>query len=279
MSIEEDSAMTCAFIAYGSKGGQRLTVLLITIPVFLKSGEEHKFTMGVSTFLLGETALSFKMSEETKLENSPTDTSFKIKAGLFLASVAGAASIIGFGSTLAAAKKQDAVSFNKETCLQKGPGQPPFVTSKIVFNEAVNFEAFSFVAKEMNPDFCGGRVENHLIKTTPSSPERDSNLDLPILGSLALYKTSVLTNYATEVLVLRKSVKERKERFSGRQVVVAITPLRVCSSKVGLMFLLTPEQGAHSAFQLLTTNSLQVQAHVLNGKGGGFPSVVRQLTC
>nr|CAD7393347.1 unnamed protein product [Timema cristinae] len=459
------------------------------------------------------------MSEETKLENSPTDTSFKIKAGLFLASVAGAASIIGFGSTLAAAKKQDAVSFNKEACLQKGPGQPPFVTSKIVFNEAddlktivneghgdkywfpqlpchversvknvteafrkmknkrlvrakinklgtgsgqlevwgllmigefegllmsgefeellmsgefegllmsgefegllmirefegllmirecggllmikefrVNFEAFSFVAsifstdgqilycklcdvrvvvekkftvqqhvlrekhkrglqrfqdenklqqkilgqtnqtgyrvirnkrkpeivykseitnicccndlavyirmhatsiekggagidpnkltsegiqtkcqdhliwfagevkvqipteiswvEEVNPDLCGGRVENHLIKTTPSSSERDSNLDLPILGSLALYKTSVLTNYATEY--------------------------RVCSSKVGLMFLLTPEQGAHSAFQLLPTNSLQVQAHVLNGKGGGFPSVVRQLTC
>ncbi|CAG2053745.1 unnamed protein product [Timema podura] len=55
------------------------------------------------------------MSEETKPDNSSTNTSFKIKAGLFLASVAGAASIIGFGSTLAAAKKQDAVSFNKDS--------------------------------------------------------------------------------------------------------------------------------------------------------------------
>nr|CAD7568652.1 unnamed protein product [Timema californicum] len=347
-----------------------------------------------------------RMSEETKLKNSSTDTSFKIKAGLFLASVAGAASIIGFGSTLAAAKKQDAVSFNKgvlgsiemtetEACLQKGPGQTPFVTSNIVFNEAgtntctdvrtnylvtdqlyrlemahdvqlmmlrswsfiisqmvydykqdseiicghrntviclptivneglgdkywfsqppchiersvknvteafekifPNFEVeedmrvgevtpspdpqsdalgniprscwkclqhatitvrtfqvvkrfidsfesneattikvvqellsdpeiavhptkirtsispssavalntrsalanYATEPEEVNPHLCGGRVENHLIKTTPSSPERDSNLDLPILGSLALYKTSVLANYATE---------------------------------------------------------------------------------
>nr|CAD7401344.1 unnamed protein product [Timema poppensis] len=92
---------------------------------------------GVYTVLRGTRQPLFsnlgKMSEETKLKNSSTDTSFKIKAGLFLASVAGAASIIGFGSTLAAAKKQDAVSFNKgvlgsiemtetEACLQKGPG-------------------------------------------------------------------------------------------------------------------------------------------------------------
>nr|CAD7197922.1 unnamed protein product [Timema douglasi] len=92
---------------------------------------------GVYTVLRGTRQPLFsnlgKMSEETKLKNSSTDTSFKIKAGLFLASVAGAASIIGFGSTLAAAKKQDAVSFNKgvlgsiemtetEACVQKGPG-------------------------------------------------------------------------------------------------------------------------------------------------------------
>nr|CAD7591233.1 unnamed protein product [Timema genevievae] len=48
------------------------------------------------------------------------------------------------------------------------------------------------------PAFCGGRVENHLGETTLSSPDRDSNLDLPVLGGLAQHKTSVLTNYATE---------------------------------------------------------------------------------
>nr|CAD7455450.1 unnamed protein product [Timema tahoe] len=38
---------------------------------------------------------------------------------------------------------------------------------------------------EVNPHLRGGRVENHLGKTTPSSPDRDSNFDLPVLGGLA----------------------------------------------------------------------------------------------
>nr|CAD7397031.1 unnamed protein product [Timema poppensis] len=39
--------------------------------------------------------------------------------------------------------------------------------------------------EEVNPHLRGGRVENHLGKTTPSSPDRDSNLDLPVLSSQA----------------------------------------------------------------------------------------------
>nr|CAD7401846.1 unnamed protein product [Timema cristinae] len=39
--------------------------------------------------------------------------------------------------------------------------------------------------KEVNQHFRGGRVENHLGKTIPSSPDRDSNLDLPVLSSRA----------------------------------------------------------------------------------------------
>nr|CAD7463760.1 unnamed protein product [Timema tahoe] len=39
--------------------------------------------------------------------------------------------------------------------------------------------------EEVNPHLRGGRVENHLGKTTPSSPDRDLNLDLPILGGRA----------------------------------------------------------------------------------------------
>nr|CAD7569258.1 unnamed protein product [Timema californicum] len=38
--------------------------------------------------------------------------------------------------------------------------------------------------EEVNPRLRGGRVENHLGKTTPSSPNRDSNLDHPVLGRL-----------------------------------------------------------------------------------------------
>nr|CAD7611740.1 unnamed protein product [Timema genevievae] len=52
--------------------------------------------------------------------------------------------------------------------------------------------------KEVNLHLCGGRVENHLGKTTPSSPDRDSNIDLLVLGSLAQHETSVLANYVTK---------------------------------------------------------------------------------
>nr|CAD7257002.1 unnamed protein product [Timema shepardi] len=41
--------------------------------------------------------------------------------------------------------------------------------------------------EEVNPHLRGGRVENHLGKTTPSSPDRDSNLDLPVLSNRALH--------------------------------------------------------------------------------------------
>nr|CAD7398761.1 unnamed protein product [Timema poppensis] len=39
--------------------------------------------------------------------------------------------------------------------------------------------------EEVNPHLRGRRVENHLGKTTPSSPDRDSNLDLPVLNGRA----------------------------------------------------------------------------------------------
>nr|CAD7206505.1 unnamed protein product [Timema douglasi] len=60
--------------------------------------------------------------------------------------------------------------------------------------------------EEVNPHLRGGRVENHLDKKNSSSPDRDSNLDLPILSSRAskrqapveLYTTSALVDYATE---------------------------------------------------------------------------------
>nr|CAD7571741.1 unnamed protein product [Timema californicum] len=47
------------------------------------------------------------------------------------------------------------------------------------------------VTKKVNPHLRGGRVENHLGKTTPSSPDRDSNLDLPVLSSRAQHDKRV----------------------------------------------------------------------------------------
>nr|CAD7399692.1 unnamed protein product [Timema cristinae] len=60
--------------------------------------------------------------------------------------------------------------------------------------------------EEVNPDLRGGRVENHLGKTTPSSPDRDSNLDLlrtsiSPSSAVELNTTSALANYATEAEV------------------------------------------------------------------------------
>nr|CAD7265639.1 unnamed protein product [Timema shepardi] len=45
--------------------------------------------------------------------------------------------------------------------------------------------------EEVNPHLRGGRVENHLGKTTPSSPDRDSNLDLLVLSSRAQHDMHV----------------------------------------------------------------------------------------
>nr|CAD7445265.1 unnamed protein product [Timema bartmani] len=51
-----------------------------------------------------------------------------------------------------------------------------------------------------------GRVENHLEKATLSSPDRDSNLDLLVLISLAQHETSALANFTTEAEILSNSI-------------------------------------------------------------------------
>nr|CAD7391999.1 unnamed protein product [Timema cristinae] len=50
---------------------------------------------------------------------------------------------------------------------------------------------FEIELEEVNPHLCGGRVENHLGKTTPSSPNRDLNLDLPVLSNRAQHDKRV----------------------------------------------------------------------------------------
>nr|CAD7587266.1 unnamed protein product [Timema genevievae] len=55
----------------------------------------------------------------------------------------------------------------------------------------------SVIFKQVYPHFHGGRVENHFGKNPLSTPDRDSNLDLPAIGSLAYYKSSALSYAAT----------------------------------------------------------------------------------
>nr|CAD7572130.1 unnamed protein product [Timema californicum] len=51
---------------------------------------------------------------------------------------------------------------------------------------------------EVYPYLSGGRVENHFAKSTLSTPDRDSILDLPAIGSAAYCKNSALDHVDTE---------------------------------------------------------------------------------
>nr|CAD7399929.1 unnamed protein product [Timema cristinae] len=78
--------------------------------------------------------------------------------------------------------------------------------------------------EEVNPHLRGGRVENHLGKTTPSSPDRDSNLDLPVLSSRALHdkRVSQLRHRGGVTETFRRSmlrkVMDNVLRFASRPV-------------------------------------------------------------
>nr|CAD7403925.1 unnamed protein product [Timema poppensis] len=52
------------------------------------------------------------------------------------------------------------------------------------------------------PTFAWRESGNPFKKTTPSSPELYSNLNLPLFGSLSQHETSALANYATEVNIV-----------------------------------------------------------------------------
>nr|CAD7440966.1 unnamed protein product [Timema bartmani] len=63
--------------------------------------------------------------------------------------------------------------------------------------------------EEVNPHLRGGRVENHLGKTTPSSPDRDSNLDIPVIGGLTQHdwRVSQLRHRESKFLTCSRSYR------------------------------------------------------------------------
>nr|CAD7263819.1 unnamed protein product [Timema shepardi] len=95
------------------------------------------------------------------------------------------------------------------------PQQSSFNTTSALANyatEAGNITASYYpfgLLEEVNPHLRGGRVESHLGKTTPSSPDRDYEIRTSISPSSAvkLNTTSALANYATE------AVGGREQRF------------------------------------------------------------------
>nr|CAD7403456.1 unnamed protein product [Timema cristinae] len=76
--------------------------------------------------------------------------------------------------------------------------------------------------KEVNPHLRGGRVENHLGKTTPSSPDRDSNLDLPVLSSRAQHKRVSQLRHRGGIVTFSRLAKFPLERFER-----GVTPFRL----------------------------------------------------
>nr|CAD7195202.1 unnamed protein product [Timema douglasi] len=81
-----------------------------------------------------------------------------------------------------------------------------FVTSSIGIGKAE--------LEEVNPHLRGGRVENHLGKTTPSSPDRDSNLDLPVLSSRAQHDKRQNTKHSK---LEKADILELTVRYLQRQ--------------------------------------------------------------
>nr|CAD7410362.1 unnamed protein product [Timema cristinae] len=67
----------------------------------------------------------------------------------------------------------------------------PFGLYALITNYANGLGIGKVELEEVNPHLRGGRVEKHLGKTTPSSPDRDSNLDLPVLSSRAQHDKRV----------------------------------------------------------------------------------------
>nr|CAD7195678.1 unnamed protein product [Timema douglasi] len=74
--------------------------------------------------------------------------------------------------------------------------------------------------EEVNPHLRGGRVENHSGKTTPSSPDRDSNLDLPILSSRAQHdkRVSQLRHRGGSIRIGKVELEEVNPNLRGKRV-------------------------------------------------------------
>ncbi|CAG2055331.1 unnamed protein product [Timema podura] len=81
--------------------------------------------------------------------------------------------------------------------------------------------------EEVNPHLRGGRVENHLGKTTPSSPDRDSNLDLPVLSGLTQH------DWRVSQLRHRGGIKIEKNKELQTVILISVYPGQCWSKYTG----------------------------------------------
>nr|CAD7261727.1 unnamed protein product [Timema shepardi] len=141
--------------------------------------------------------------------------------------------------------------------------------------------------EEVNPHLFGGRVEHYLGKTTPSSPNRHSNLDLPILGSLAQHQTEALANYATEeatdqvvpIVLCGNKVDQRSEaRLQGLACVDMVAGERLSQDHETMIFFETSSKTGLNigdtivtlARAMLTREDTEVQSSSLRIETNGM---------
>nr|CAD7203163.1 unnamed protein product [Timema douglasi] len=72
---------------------------------------------------------------------------------------------------------------NSDTCVNDGQGV--LVVLHLKVHRVLGHGIGKVELEEVNPNLRGGRVDNHLGTQPPSSPDRDSNLELPVLSSRA----------------------------------------------------------------------------------------------
>nr|CAD7203396.1 unnamed protein product [Timema douglasi] len=103
-------------------------------------------------------------------------------------------------------------------------------TSMSLMDSSPSVQA-SVEIEEVKPHLRRGRVENLLGKTTPSSPDRDSNLDLPVLSSRAQHdKHMTPTDTAgSELWLYGRSLKAEEALSSetGRRSLEVLTDLAI----------------------------------------------------
>nr|CAD7441126.1 unnamed protein product [Timema bartmani] len=79
--------------------------------------------------------------------------------------------------------------------------------------------------KEMYPHLHGGKVENYFGKTTFITPDRDSNLDLPVIGSLVYCESSALDHTSIESPQAPESWEGERDATTEGAVAPQITHL------------------------------------------------------
>nr|CAD7197795.1 unnamed protein product [Timema douglasi] len=90
--------------------------------------------------------------------------------------------------------------------------------TRVICSQQLEYKMVLIISNKSDSFRQHSLTENH-----PISPERESNLDLPVLGSLSLHETSALVNYAIEAAKrLMNGAKGLNRRVFPNEVVCSV---------------------------------------------------------